>query len=245
MAFAVVVVAAGAYLAYGLAHGTAVADAADPAASTSAQPLPSQLIVEASAEAQKASGIETVPVPSERVRPTSDAYASVIDLQPLFDLRNKWASANADLDTARAQINVAQAKYDSNKVLFGAKNAVSEQTLQDSQATLLSDQAKLEASKAALSGIEAMLRQQFGDALENDAIGPHSDILEHLAGGQASVVLVSLPADVAAPDKLSLDMPTRRRSWRRSSRPHHRTIPSFRESPSYTSPTMPCPSARG
>lgn len=200
-----VALAAGAFVAYDLTHGAAVADTSATAATNPAQALSGQLVVAASRQAQKASGIETAPISSERVSPTTDVYADVIDLQPLFDLSNKWASDNADLDTAQAQVDVAKAKYDRNSVLYGGKSTVSEQTLQDSHATLLSDQAKLQASQAALSGIAAMLRQQFGDALAQDATGGQSDVIQRLAAGRASVVRVSLPSNIAAPETLSLD----------------------------------------
>lgn len=191
---------------YQMTHGTAVADGAAAAASKDAPTLTAEPIVNASPSAQKASGIETAAISPNHVQPATEVYADVLDLQPLFDLRNKWASGKADLDSAQAQYAIAQAQYSRNKVLFDGKHTVSEQTLQDSRAAMLTSQAKLESAVASLAGIEATLRQQFGNTLERGATSPHSADLDRLAAGKASVVRVSLTEDTRPPERISLNV---------------------------------------
>lgn len=193
--------------AYQIAHGGAVADGAAAAANNNAPTLAALPIVDASPPAQKASGIETAAISPKRVQPATEVYADVLDLQSLFDLRNKWASGKADLDSAQAQYAIAQAQYSRDKVLFDGKHTVSEQTLQDSRAAMLTSQAKLQSAEANLAGIEAMLRQQFGNTLERGAACLHSTIVERLATGKASVVRVSLDEDTKPPEQISLNGP--------------------------------------
>ena len=202
-----VVLTVTAFGAYQMTHGTAVADGAAAAVSKDAPPLTAEPIVNASPSAQKASGIETAAISPKRVQPTIEVYAEILDLQPLFDLRNKWAGGKADLDSAQAQYAIAQAQYSRNKVLFDGKHTVSEQTLQDSRAVMLTSQAKLQSAEASLAGIEAMLRQQFGNTLEREATSPHSTDIDGLAAGKASVVRVSLDEDTRPPERISLNVP--------------------------------------
>lgn len=193
--------------AYHTTQGAAIADGTEAAAKHDAPILAAEPIVEASPSAQKASGIETAPILPKRVQPTTHVYADVPDLQSLFDLRNKWASGKADLNAAQAQYAIAQAQYRRNTVLFDGKHTVSEQTLQDSRAAMLTSQAKSQSAEANLAGIEAMLRQQFGNTLEREATSPHSTVVDRLAAGKASVVRISLARDTRPPERISLNGP--------------------------------------
>jgi hypothetical protein len=71
------------------------------------------------------------------------------------------------------------------------------------------DQAKLRAAESAQSGLEATMRQQFGDALTSAAMAPASSLFQRLLTGRTSVLRVTLPGDYtgAAPAQITVDTP--------------------------------------
>jgi len=161
------------------------------------------------ADAQRASHIDTIPVAAVALRPESTVYATVIDLQPLFDLGSRRAAARADRESARAQVDTSRPQYERNRLLFESDRDVSQKTLQLSRAVMRTDQAKLHSAEVAESSVEATLRQQFGDTLANAADSPGSDLFQRLSTGRAVVLRVTLPANEAgsAPMQITIDDP--------------------------------------
>jgi hypothetical protein len=87
-------------------------------------------------EAQRASHIEVAPLATSRASPASSADATVIDLQPLFDLRNRLASARANVDTLTAQAVSSRTQCQGSRTLYADDRNVSLKSL---QAALVSD----------------------------------------------------------------------------------------------------------
>ncbi|MDE2208207.1 MAG: efflux RND transporter periplasmic adaptor subunit [Betaproteobacteria bacterium] len=181
---------------------------AAPGGSGTAPPVPplqrvqtvnGETVVIVPADVQRASHIEVATLGVATARPERIAYATVIDLQRLFDLRNRLAAARADRDSARAQADASRAQYARDRALFEDDRNVSKKTLQDTGAVMQADAARLQSADAAREGIEAMLRQQFGDALAAAATTPASDLVRRLSRGRAVVLRVTLPADYRAP----------------------------------------------
>ncbi|AJZ56716.1 metal ion efflux membrane fusion protein family protein [Paraburkholderia fungorum] len=185
------------------------------AQATPGQPVPTvqtvngETVVVVAADVQRASHIDVAPLAAVTIRPSSDAYATVIDLQPLFDLRNRLATARADYETLRAQAGNSRAQYERSRVLFEDDRNISQKNLQDAGAVMQTDQAKLQAAESAQSGLEATMRQQFGDALTSAAMAPASNLFLRLLNGRAVVLRVTLPADYisAAPAHITIDTP--------------------------------------
>ena len=67
------------------------------------QTVNGETVVVVSPEAQRAGHIEVAPLAAITSQSGISAYATVIDLQPLFDLRSRLASARADVETFSAQ----------------------------------------------------------------------------------------------------------------------------------------------
>jgi len=187
------------------APGAAAQAAAPPAVQTVA----GQTVVVVSPEAQRASHILAAPLAAMTVQPHITAYATIIDLQPLFALRNRMAAARADVGTFTAQAANSRAQYERSRTLFADDRNVSQKSLQDAQALMQADEAKLQSAKATLNGLDATLRQQFGDALSRAAIKPASDLFRRLQSGRAVVLRVTLPASYrgAAPARIAVDAP--------------------------------------
>jgi hypothetical protein len=168
-----------------------------------------ETVVVVSPDAQRASHINVAPLVETNTAPMRTAYATVIDLQPLFDLRNRLAAARADVDTLAAQADNAHAQYARSRALFDDDQNVSRKSLQDAATAMAANDAKLRSARATLGGLDATLRQQYGDALANAATAASSDLLARLQGGRAAVLRVTLPANEAgeAPARLTVDGP--------------------------------------
>ena len=181
-----------------------------PAANESAvRTVKGETVVTVSLEVQQASHIEAAPLALANMQPESTVWAMVVDLQPLFDLRNRLAAARADLDTLTAQAGNSRTQYDRSSVLFQDDRNISQKALQDSRAAMQTDQAKLRSATAAVSGLEATMRQQFGDVLASASMDPASDLFQRLSSGRSALLRVTLPAGFtgAAPARITVDAP--------------------------------------
>jgi multidrug efflux system membrane fusion protein len=175
----------------------------------SVQTVNGETVVVVATDVQRASHIDVAPLTAVAIQPENTAYATVVDLQPLFDLRNRLAAARADYDTLRAQAGNSHAQYERSRVLFEDDRNVSQKSLQDARAAMQADQAKLQSAEAAQSGLDATMRHQFGDVLASAAMAPASDLFQRLLAGHAVVLRVTLPADYsgAAPARITVDAP--------------------------------------
>lgn len=158
---------------------------------------------------QRAGHIEVESVETAAYRPEISAYATVIDLQPLFDLRNRLASARADVDTLVAQAASSRAQYQGSRTLFADDRNISQKSLQAARSAMQGDEAKLQSARIALSGLDGAMRQQFGTALADAAAAPDSKLFQRLLSGQSVVLRVTLPSGFGAtpPDHIAIDAP--------------------------------------
>ncbi|MBX4144835.1 metal transporter, partial [Ralstonia pickettii] len=101
------------------------ATAARSAPTPAVQTVNGETVVVVSPEAQRASHIEVAPLAAVMSQSGISADAMVIDLQPLFDLRNRLASARADVDTFTAQAASSRTQYQGSRTLFADDRNVS------------------------------------------------------------------------------------------------------------------------
>jgi len=200
--------------AYIVLDDSSSARAASPATAVqpSVQTINGETIVVVSQDAQRASHIEVSPLAATTVEHTRPAYATVIDLQALFDLRNRLASAHADAESLATQASNAHAQYARSQTLFDDDRNMSRKSLQDAQTAMQGDDARARSAQAIQEGLNAMLRQQFGDVLADAATTSTSGLFERLLTGRAAVVRVTLPAGEAiaageAPPGVTVDGP--------------------------------------
>ena len=173
------------------------------------QTVDGETVVTVSPAAQRASHLAVSPLARVTVEPARTADATVIDLQPYFDLVGRLAAARANADTSAAEAGNAHAQYARSRALFDDDRNVSRKTLQDADTTMQTSDAKRRAAHATLDTLDATLRAQFGDALADAATHPASALLRHLQTGHAAVLRVTLPAGAAAdaPPTLTVDAP--------------------------------------
>lgn len=177
-----------------------------PASPQPVQIVNGETVVTLGTDEQRAGHIGVAPLDAGIFTPERTAYATVIDLQPLFELRNRAAAARAELRSARAQLGASLPQYERNRSLFESDRDVSRKTLEISFAVMRTDRAKLQAAQANESSIEAILRQQYGGALASAVQAPVSDVLRRLLTGQAVVVRVTAIASdgVFAPMQIAV-----------------------------------------
>ena len=168
-----------------------------------------ETVVTVSPDVQRASHIEVAPLALATIQPDSAAWATVVDPQPLFDLHDRLAAARADLDTLTAQAGNSHTQYERSNVLFEDDRNVSQKSLQDARAVMQTDQAKLKSASAAVNGLQATMRQQFGDALTRASMAPASGLFQRLLSGRTALLRVTLPAGFAseAPARITVDAP--------------------------------------
>jgi multidrug efflux system membrane fusion protein len=152
--------------------------------------------VAVASDVQRASGIDVAPLVQSSVREEIAVYATIIDVQPLFDLGARLAAARADRDSVRAQSEASRAQFERSQLLYKDDRNVSLKSMQDAQTAAQSDQARLRAAEAALTVQDASLRHQFGDVLKNAAADPASGLFRRLSSGRASVLRVTVPSGV-------------------------------------------------
>ena len=185
------------------------ASAPQAAAAPSVQTVGGETVVVVAVDAQRASGIVVAPVVATSVRAHYDAYATVVDPQPLVDLRTKLAGARADVATLTGQAQASSAEYQRSRTLFDDDHNVSLKALQNAQALMQADRDKRQTAKAALAGLIATAKLQYGEVLSRAAVDPDSKLLMQLQSGEASILRVTLPSSISASpaDRLTLDAP--------------------------------------
>lgn len=158
---------------------------------------------------QQASGIEIAPLIKFTGAVQQIAYATVLDLKPLFDLHNSYATARANRDASRVQAATSATQYERQRSLYRDAHAVSQKAMQDAQVAMKNDEAKLMATDVTLGDLAANAREQFGDALASAVTDKSSGLFARLAQRKASVLLVSFPPErtSSAPADLTVDGP--------------------------------------
>ena len=188
-------------------------EAAAPAAAQRVAVVNGVTVLTLDAATQAQSGIRTEPLSVASFQPETVAYGSVLDVQPLIDLRARYFSALADAGTARALMAASRQEYERSRLLYQDHQNISLKTYQAARAAYLADQARAEAAAIAAQSIRAAVRQQSGKALGRWALDPRSGECARLLERQEVVVRVTVPpgAGSAAPARIQLTANDNRR----------------------------------
>ena len=170
-------------------------------------------VVTLDAATQAQSGIRTELLAAASYQPETVTYGSVLDLQPLIDLRARYFSAQADAGTARALLAASRQEYERSRLLYQDDQNVSLKTYQAVRAAYLSDQARADAAAIAAQSIQAALRQQFGATLGRWALDSRSTECARLLDRRDVVLRVTVPpgADSEAPARIQISANDNRR----------------------------------
>lgn len=194
-------------LVYGKFDSAAKDKASTPAAATQAVAMVNGVtVVMLNSATQMQSGIHTEALPTANYQAETAAYGTVLDLQPLIDLRTRYATALADADATQAMAVAAQQDYERSRVLYQDNQNVSLKTYQAANAAHQSAQAKADTAALNTQNILAAARQQFGATLTRWLLDSHSPELARLLNRQEILLRVTLPLDdgMAAPARIQI-----------------------------------------
>ena len=162
---------------------------------------------------QTQSGIRTEPLSAVNYRAETAAYGTVLDLQPLIDLRTRYASALADADAARATAAASRQEYQRSRLLYQDNQNLALKTYQAAQAAYQADQAKARVAALNTQNIQATVWQQFGATLGHWAFDAHAPEFARLLNRQDVLLRVTLPLDdgMVAPAQIQISANNDRR----------------------------------
>jgi hypothetical protein len=121
------------------------------------------------------------------------AWGSVVDLQPLIDLRAQFTAAESERQVARAALNASDRGLDRLRALHGEGGNISDRQLQEARARREVDAAQAAAAEARMREIRARAQQQWGSTLVAWALDGSGDALEPFIAREEALLLVVLP----------------------------------------------------
>jgi multidrug efflux system membrane fusion protein len=162
--------------------------------------------------AQIQNGIRADSLTSAENRTEITAYGTVLDLQPLIDLRMRYSLALADAEAARATAAASRQEYERSRLLYQDNQNVSLKSYQAAQAAYRSDRVRTQAAALKLQNIQAEMRQQFGATLTHWAISTRSPEFARLLNRQEVLLRITVPLDdgIAAPARIIIDANNKR-----------------------------------
>lgn len=151
-------------------------------------------------------GIRADALVSSENRTNITAYGTVLDLQPLIDLRTRYAAALADADTAGAALAASRQEYRRSLALYQDNQNISLKSYQAAQASYRSDQARMQATALKLKNIRAAMRQQFGATLTHWALSTRSPEFDRLLNRQDVLLRITVPPGdgIVAPARIKI-----------------------------------------
>jgi hypothetical protein len=145
-------------------------------------------------------GVEVIELEETEYPVQLKAYGTTLDLAPLVELSNGYASARAELQTARARLTASRTAAERARRLYDDQQNMSLAELQTAQAAFEVDQANVAAGEATVENLASTARQQWGAELGRALVGRTQELLRLL---EMDEVLVQ----VTLPPGESLDQP--------------------------------------
>ena len=162
-----------------------------------------QPVVTLDAATRERTGIVTAAVAAAPYQPQWSAYGAVLDLTRYTDLRNRYANAGAQLQTAQAKLAASRTAYERARQLYEDQQNVSLAQFQAAQATFRVDEASVEAARSQVRTLAATANQEWGPALGSAVVGD-APLAKDLIERRLFLVQVSL-----APGKSLVQAPRR------------------------------------
>ncbi|MDD5409800.1 MAG: hypothetical protein PHF31_00050 [Methylobacter sp.] len=120
------------------------------------------------------------------------AFGVVLPIQEWVDLRNAYAAAKAQSESAQATVLASRLEYLRLKDLHADDRNTSERAMQLAEATWRSDEARAQATREVSLAIERNARQQWGEAVAQ-VIVDDSPLFSRVASLEEALVQVSVP----------------------------------------------------
>lgn len=150
--------------------------------------------------AQEQSGITTLVLPASQHVQTLSTYGTVVNIDKLIDQRNRYLSAKAEANIARASLTNAQQEFNRLSTLNQDNKNISDSMLARSEASLKTEQAKLNASENIAKNLRDSMVQQWGESLANQAIQQSANSgFDRIMQYRDVLIQITLPFDSPSP----------------------------------------------
>ncbi|MHB8530125.1 MAG: efflux RND transporter periplasmic adaptor subunit [Caulobacteraceae bacterium] len=135
-------------------------------------------LVKIDPDAQRRSGIQTTAVSIESGREPVRAFAAVLDVTQLTDLRNSALNAQVQVTSDAAKLAATKAALERAQALYQDSQNVSLAVLQAAQASYAADKAALAAAQAQATTFSATAGQEFGPVVGDLRSGLVADLIQ-------------------------------------------------------------------
>jgi membrane fusion protein, multidrug efflux system len=115
--------------------------------------------------AQEQSGITTLRLQNSQFLSSLNTYGTVVSIDRLIELRNRYLTAKAEANVAKASLINTQQEFDRLSILNRDDKNISDSVLAKAEAALKADRARLNASESIAKNLRDNLGQQWGDVL--------------------------------------------------------------------------------
>jgi len=143
-------------------------------------------------ETQRHSGITADVLAAAPHQEQIRAYGTVLDIARLTELSNRYASAQAQMQTAQAKLAFSRVEFERATKLYNENKAVSEAQMQSAGATFATDQANLMAAQAQMRSLTAQAYQDWGSAIGKSLVDG-STMIGRLIERQDFLLQITLP----------------------------------------------------
>ena len=167
-----------------------------------------QTVLTLDAATQKRLGLVISPLTTVKTRRQESVAATVLSAQGLVALRNAYVTAEAQVETARAQLEVSSQEYARLKTLYAENQNASKKALQAAEGTLHANRASFDAAQKQLEMARSAVQQSWGGAVA-DWVANNSSRLASVLSQQAMLVQLTLPpgTPLEDPKEISLSTP--------------------------------------
>ena len=170
-------------------------------------------IVRVDVQSQATSGIRVQPLQSAQYETALLVYGSVVDIEPLLELRGRYLSAVGEGHALRAAVNAARTEYQRAKLLYEDDRNISEQAMRDAESRFRVAQARFDAAHTTESVLRDSLRTAWGPVVSAWAMRTDSAPLKELLSRRSVLVQLVFPYELeqsAARPRLMLSPVTAR-----------------------------------
>ena len=183
----------------------------EPAAGTQSRLITEngETIIVLNKETQEKSGITSAFPASASHQKKLKAYVTVLNLQDLIELHNRYSAAKAEAEKAEANLDASRKNYERLKGLNGLNRNISDKVFQEAEAAWRSDEANNRSAQANLSVQEYSARQQWGNVLAKSAFEKTPAFERLIKLLQDKLLLITLPPGVrieSAPQTISVQI---------------------------------------
>jgi hypothetical protein len=123
-------------------------------------------------------------------------YGSVVDIEPLLEMRGRYLAASAERRALDSALSAARADYRRAEVLYQDDRNISEQALRDAESRYRVAQARLDAAQSMQSALGDSLRTAWGPVVSEWATAAQPVPLGELRSRRSVLVQLVFPYDL-------------------------------------------------